>query len=235
MKKQQINLLAALKTTDAFGDKYAADFAATSVGGQQFALIKAAVSATAGLGAAQVAAGDETHGSVLGEAALRLKLHGDLLAISTAAHSLVLLGTAGLAGLFHMPRHESDQALLNTARAFVTDAAPFQAQFVSLNLAPTFIADLTTDIGAFETALKATGSGTGKKAGTTTSLRTTIRNAGIALHVLSTIVPNTYKNDPAKLAEWVVASHVEKHTPVPRPATLAKQAAAKAAPAKPAN
>jgi hypothetical protein len=24
------------------------------------------------------------------------------------------------------------------------------------------------------------------------------------------------KNDPAKLAEWVVASHVEKHTPVPR-------------------
>jgi hypothetical protein len=31
----------------------------------------------------------------------------------------------------------------------------------------------------------------------------------------------TGKNDPAKLAEWATASHVEKHTPTPRakPAT----------------
>ena len=41
-------------------------------------------------------------------------------------------------------------------------------------------------------------------------------DAGITLHVLNTIVPNTCKNNPQKLAEWVVASHVEKHTPVPR-------------------
>jgi hypothetical protein len=37
------------------------------------------------------------------------------------------------------------------------------------------------------------------------------------LHVLNTVVKNTYKNNPAKLAEWATASHVEKHTPVPRP------------------
>jgi len=43
------------------------------------------------------------------------------------------------------------------------------------------------------------------------------RFALIALHVLKTIVPNIYKNNPAKLAEWATASHVEKHTPVPRP------------------
>jgi len=30
-------------------------------------------------------------------------------------------------------------------------------------------------------------------------------------------VPNIYKNNPAKLAAWATASHVEKHTPVPRP------------------
>ena len=88
MKKREINLLATLKTTDAFGDKYAADFIATSTGGKQFALVKAAVTATSGLGATQVSAAGESHGSVLDEAALRLKLHGDLLGISTAAHSL---------------------------------------------------------------------------------------------------------------------------------------------------
>jgi len=36
------------------------------------------------------------------------------------------------------------------------------------------------------------------------------------LHVLNTVVKNTCKNNPAKLAEWATASHVEKHTPVPR-------------------
>jgi hypothetical protein len=35
---------------------------------------------------------------------------------------------------------------------------------------------------------------------------------------------NACKNDPSKLAEWATASHVEKHTPVPR----AKPAAAPA-------
>jgi hypothetical protein len=134
-----------------------------------------------------------------------------------------------------MPRHDGDQELLNTARAFVTDATPFQAQFVTLNLPATFIADLNTDIADFETALKAHKSGGGKKSVATTGIGKTIHDAGIALHVLNTVVPNTYANDPAKLAEWVIASHVEKHTPVPRPATLAKKAAAQAAKNKPAT
>lgn len=235
MKKREISLITTLKTTDAFGDKYAADFPTTETGGKQFALIKAAVTATAGLGADQISATEETHGSVLDETALRLKLHDDLLAISKAAHSLVLLGTAGLDGKLHMPRHGSDQELLNTARAFATDAAPFTAQMVELKLEPTFITDLNADIADFETALKAHGSGKGKKAGATTGLGQTIHDADVALRVLNTIVPNTYKNEPTKLAEWVVASHIEKHTPVSRPATLAKKAAAKAAKAKPAT
>src|ERR1035437_9538475 len=126
MKKRETSLLATFKTTDAFGDKYAADFAATSIGGKQFALVKAAVTATSGLGATQISAIEETHGSVLDEDALRLKLHGYLLNINTAAHSLVLIGTAGLDGLFHMPRHDGGQELLNVARAFAAYSVPFQ-------------------------------------------------------------------------------------------------------------
>jgi len=184
MKKPETSLLATLKTTDAYGDKYAADFSATSIGGKQFALVKAAVTATAGLGATQVSGGEASHAGVLDEVALRLKLHDDLL---------------------------------STARAFAADAVAFQAQFVSLKLADTFIADLNQDIGDFETAIKAKGSGGGKKGVATFGIGKTIHDAGIALHVLNTIVPNTCANDPAKLAEWVIASHVVKHTPVPRP------------------
>jgi hypothetical protein len=47
-------------------------------------------------------------------------------------------------------------------------------------------------------------------------LESTVQKAAVALHVLNTIVKNTYKNNPSRLAEWATASHVEKHTPVPR-------------------
>jgi hypothetical protein len=216
MNQQVTSLTSAFKTTAAFGVKYATDFPAASMGGQQFALVSAAVTQTSGLGAAQVSGKDSAHSSVMSKVAGRFHLHDDLLGICGAAHSLALLGTAGLNGKFHMPRSGGDQALLNSARAFATDAVPFSAQFISLGLSATFLAQLGADITAFEAAISAKGAGVGAQAGATGGLESTAHQAAIALHVLKTIVPNTYRNNPSRLAEWATASHVEKHTPVPR-------------------
>jgi hypothetical protein len=224
MNHQVTSLTAAFKNVDAFGIANAADFLPASMGGQQFALIHAAVPQTATLGAAQVSGADAAHSSVMSKVAGRFHLHDDLLGITTAAHSLALLGTAGLDGKFLMPRSGGDQALLNSARAFQTDAAAFSAQLISLGLPATFLTQLGTDITAFEASITAKGAGVGAQAGATGGLENTAHQAAIALHVLKTIVPNIYKNNPAKLAEWATASHVEKHTPVPR----AKPAAAPA-------
>ena len=209
------SLLATFKTTDAFGIENAADFPPTSTGGQQFALVRAAVPQAGALGAAQVSGEEQKVSGVLAKVAGRFHLRQDMHGITDAAHSLVLLGTAGLDGKFHMPRSGGDQALLNSARAFAADAVAFQAQFVSLGLAAGFIANLNADITAFEATVKAKGSGLGAQAGATGGLEDTAHQAAVALHVLNTIVRNTCKNDPAKLAEWATASHVEKHTPVP--------------------
>ena len=216
MNQQVTSLTAAFKNVDAFGLANAADFLPASMGGQQFALVSAAVPQTANLGGAQVSGGDAAHSSVMSKVAGRFHLHDDLLGITTAVHSLVLLGTAGLDGKFLMPRSGGDQALLNSARAFQTDAAAFSAQLISLGLSATFLPQLGTDITAFEASITAKGAGVGAQAGATGGLEDTAHKAAIALHVLKTIVPNTYKNNPAKLAEWATASHVEKHTPVPR-------------------
>jgi hypothetical protein len=224
MNQQVTSLTAAFKTVDAFGIANAADFLPASMGGQQFAFIHAAVPQTATLGAAQVSGADAAHSSVMSKVAGRFHLHDDLLGITTAAHSLALLGTPGLDGKFLMPRSGGDQALLNSARAFQTDAAAFSAQLISLGLPATFLTQLGTDITAFEASITAKGAGVGAQAGATGGLESTAHQAAIALHVLKTIVPNIYKNNPAKLAEWATASHVEKHTPVPR----AKPAAAPA-------
>jgi hypothetical protein len=217
MNHQVTSLTATLKTVDAFGIANAADFLPASMGGQQFALIHAAVPQTATLGAAQVSGESSAHSSVMAKVAGRQSLHDDLFRIANAAHSLALLGTAGLDGKFLMPRSGGDQALLNAARAFQTDAPAFSAPLIGLGLDASFVTNLGTDITNFEAAISAKGAGVGAQSGATGGLEDAAHKAAVALHVLNTIVKNTYKNNPAKLAEWATASHVEKHTPVPRP------------------
>ncbi len=224
MKQKISSLVATFKTVDAFGTKYAADFPPASLGGQQFALVHAAVPLTAGLGATQVSGGEQTHSAVLAKVAGRFHLHDDMIGITNTAHSLVLLGNTAIAGKFLMPHNNGDQALLNSARAFAADAVAFSDALISTGLAAGFITTLNADITAFEAAVNAKGSALGTQAGATGGLEDAAHKAAVALHVLGTIVKNTYKNDPAKLAEWATASHVQKHTPVPR----AKPAAAPA-------
>jgi hypothetical protein len=127
MKNQEIRTLDTLKRADAFHTANAADFPATSLGGQQFAIITDAVMQTGALGAAQLSAGSETHGSVLSKSTLRLLIQDDLVHLNRAAHSLALLGTPGVDGELRMPRGNGDQKLLNAARAFITDATPLNS------------------------------------------------------------------------------------------------------------
>jgi hypothetical protein len=221
MKQKISSLESALKTTDAFGIKYAADFLAASLGGQQFALIHTAVPLLSGLGATQVSGTEQTYSAILAKVAGRFHLHDDMIGITNAAHSLVLLGTDGLAGKFLMPHSNGDQALLNSARAFAADAVAFAAALISVGLPATFLTQLNADITAFESLITTKGTALTGQAGATGGLANAAHQAAVALHVLKTIVPNTYKNNPAKLAAWATASHVQKHTPVPRaqPAT----------------
>ena len=227
MKQKAASLNATLKNVSAFGVKYATDFPPPSTGGQQFAIVTTAVTQLAGLGAAQVSGGDAAHAAVMSLAVGRVHLHDDLAGIAGAAHSLALLGTTGLAGKFLMPRGNGTTKLLNAARAFLADATPLKAQFLTVNLPANFLDNLSSDIGIYEAALAAKGAGKGKRGGATGGIADAAHDAAIALHVLNTVVTNTYKNDPQKLAEWVIASHVQKHTPVPQTkpapaATLAK-------------
>lgn len=216
MNIHETSLLATFKNVSDFGIKYAAVFTPASVGGQQFALVSAAVPQEGDLGAQQISGGRQKKAGVKSKAVAYLQLHDGMLAISDAAHSLALLGTAGLDGKFHMPRNHGAQDILNTARAFKKDATPLAAQFTGVGLPADFLTQLDAHISDYETAISAKTSGLKAQAGATGGIEDTAHKAAIALHVLNTVVRNTYKNDPQKLAEWVVASHVERHTPVPR-------------------
>jgi hypothetical protein len=217
MEQKISSLIASCKTTDAFGLANAADFPAASLGGQQFALIHTFVTSAATLGASQVSSEEQTHSAVLGKVAVRFHLHDDMIGITNAAHSLVLLGNPTIGGKFLMPHSNGDQALLNAARAFAADAVAFSAALISVGLPATFLTQLSADITAFEGLITTKGSALAGQAGATGGLENAAHQAAVALHVLKTIVPNIYKNNPTKLAAWATASHVQKHTPVPRP------------------
>lgn len=223
MKKQVIRTLDTLKRVNVFYTNHTADFPATSIGGQQFAKVTAAVTQAGDLGEQQLTAGADAHNSVLSKATLRLLIHDDMAGINRAAHSLSLLGTAGLDGKFAMPHSRGDQKLVNAARSFITEATPFKAQMTQLGLAADFLDTLKTHTDGFETAGSGKAGGKETKAKATAGLGDTAHEAVIALRVLDTIVRNTYKNDAQKLAEWTVASHVERNQtkaakPAPTPA-----------------
>ncbi len=224
MKKQVIHTLDALKRVNAFYTNHAADFPADSIGGQQFAKVAAVVTQAGNLGEQQLTAGADAHHSVLSKATLRLLIHDDMAGINRAARSLSLLGTVDLDGKFAMPHSRGDQRLVNAARAFITEATPFKAPMTQLGLPADFLDTLKTHADAFETAGTGKAAGKESKASATAGLSDTAHDAVIALHVLDTIVRNTYKNDPQKLAEWIVASNVERNQakaaqPAPTPAT----------------
>jgi hypothetical protein len=215
MEQKANSLLATFKNVSTFGTKYVADFTAASIGGQQFAIVTNAVTSLGSLGSTQVSGGEQTHAGVLSKAVGRVHLHDDMIAITNAAHSLVLMGNATIAGKFLMPHSNGDQSLLNSARAFQTDAAAFSAALIGLGLPADFITHLGADITAFETAVTAKGAAQSTQGGATGGIADAAHQAAIALHILDTVVKNTYKANPQKLAEWAIASHVEKHTPVP--------------------
>lgn len=215
-------MLDAFVRVDAFHTTYAAGFPVGSAGDTQFAKIKAAIPQTGTLSGTQSAGSDAAHDAALRKAYDRVLIRKDLSAINHAAHSLALMGVAGTAGAFKLTDNHGDQALLASARGFVTNATPLTAQFVQVGMPADFLTTLGTHITQLETDNTAKGASGLASAGATGGIEKTVHDASVALHILDAIVRNTYRDNPTALAAWVMASHVErppKKVKLPAPAT----------------
>ena len=223
MKNTEINLNAMLTRTNNFGVAHAADFPATSKGGALFASIAAGVPKVGTAAAAQVSGGEAAKSGTDTKAISFIWLHDDLMAIHETAITLAQT-TPGLDDKFRMPHNLTYGNVLPTARAFATDAAPLQADFIACEMAADFLAQLNTAITAFAGATVTHSGGAGAKAKATTGISSNLQTAFQAVQGLDAIVHNKYRNDPVTLAEWAAARHVErtprhaKPTPTPTPA-----------------
>ena len=205
-----------------FGRDHANDFAANSVGKEAFTTLDGIINELDEHAASEASGfGRERHGTSSRSEA-REDLRDLVKAISRTAE--VLAGVPGVAGKFALPASNSDRALLNSARAFLSDLAPFVAQFEAHEL-PDLLANLNGKIAAMEAAIDVQAGGAGDHVASGAAIDEVIERGLQVRRTLDVIVRNKYEDDPAVLAQWTSAHHIEQaptrkkgpSTPAPSP------------------
>lgn len=130
----------------------------------------------------------------------------------------------GIADQFKMPRG-GDQAIINTARAYIIAATPIATEFTTRGFTATFLTDLQTAIDAADQAEDRQSAALGAQTAATAAISDHLKQLREAVRELDIIIRNKYRADPAALASWKSASHLErapkrtrKPTPTPPPA-----------------
>lgn len=146
------------------------------------------------------------------------ELHDELGDVREAAEAIAKeIADSSLIKRFRMPRSNGLTAITAKARAFAK-----AIRELSLNdelAAHGHPADTATALETLATALDGQegeqGTALGERVGATASIPVTIR-AGLAdVKTLDVIIGRIYKTDPATLAAWDTASHIQR-TPRPR-------------------
>lgn len=197
-----------LVRVDTFTAERAAAFPADTLGGETVAELKEAIqnltgaitSQTTGLSSAQRATAERM--------AAREALRESMKAIARTAR-VMALDTPGLENKFRLPRSGSVSTLLMTARAFATDALPLKAEFIRHELQPTFVEDFASDIAELERAMGGQNTGRDAHVSATASVESAAERGMNAVRRLDAIVRNKFRDDPATLAAWESARHIE--------------------------
>jgi hypothetical protein len=197
------------RRVQAFGKENAETFPPDSFAGEQFAAIDGALGDLEKHTTAQSAGLSAARQGTLGRAAARDQLMRTLEAISRTARPIAA-GTPGLIEKFRVPHNQNDQAVLASARAMAEAALPLKAEFIKRGMRPDFIEDLEADIQALDDAITHKIESRETHVASTAAIDDATERGIKALRELDPIMRNTFADDPAKLAAWLSAGHVER-------------------------
>lgn len=187
----------------------AADYVANSPGARVAALMVADIVAVRDLAAGQTGGASERSQHVNSK-------RDDLDDLKELMRLLDRAGDAledefsGIENLFGLPRNRNEHSILAAAQAQYEASAQYEAALIEYDLPAAFRAemrDLMDDINAANQAADASGTA---GAGSTGGLKATIERLNQNSKKLDNINHNKLRNDPAKLAAWIVASHLER-------------------------
>ncbi|HEV2862315.1 MAG TPA: hypothetical protein VGX48_14990 [Pyrinomonadaceae bacterium] len=165
--------------------------------------------------AAQSAAGGSARLGTAGKGTARTRLRGVLEMIVRTARAMAF-SIPGFDDKFRMPHNVSDQVLLNTARAFAAEAPPFKDEFIRHELPADFLETLNASIADFERGVQGQNTGNAARQSAKATIDAAVKRGMEAVRRLNPIILNKFKDDPAALASWESARHVER-SPRPKP------------------
>lgn len=209
MTDNEIREMQALERIDDFGTPRMGDFPRTGLGGQKFAEAKTLLTELRQLGEAQAAADGAAQASAEAKRRAKLSLQQKMRAYRETAKAMDA-DEPGTSDKFKLPTGNSEEALLNSARAFASTATAMKAGFVAREMPEAFLDDFTANITEFETHASELNLHTANRVGATAGIKSRLARAAQLRKELNPIVRNKYRNDPATLAAWNSASHVER-------------------------
>ncbi len=214
-----------------FGIAHAERFPADSLGGRTFAALAATLDQVSGHLTSQAQGYGATRSGTLSKAAARAALRQALDALARTARAMAA-DVPGLEGRFRVvPTRLNDLELLTAGRAFAGEAAALASPFIAHGLPAGFLAELQAALDAFEGTARDRVAARGARASARAGITATLDAADEAVARLDAIVPNTLRGEPALLAAWRVARHIQRTgtaaagpaepAPVPAPAVAA--------------
>ena len=192
-----------------FSSSHAADFAPASLGAQVITKLSTQLSELTSLTATQAAGGGAARQGTELRADARDDLRSRLKAFSRTAHAIAI-EVPGLENKFRVPRGDNDEELIAAARAAARDGVEFKDHFIAHEMPATSIDDLNASITRFEDKMDDQSGAVGDRVGSRVAINAKLEELMITRRQLNPIMENKYADDPATLAEWTRASHIER-------------------------
>jgi hypothetical protein len=192
-----------------FYPAHARYFSSNTIAVDAFSALGAALRRISEQTTLQIASANELRTTSANVAAARKALETHVRRIVDTAAG-ISVDKAGIDRAFRFPTVPTDQALVETAKAFVPEAESIKADFVTHCLPENFIDELKTAVDAFEEARLSKAASQNKRANATTALTGAMEEALKLLPRLDAVVANTLAGNPAALAEWDLTRAVPK-------------------------
>jgi hypothetical protein len=199
-----------IRRVDGFHADNAASFPAGTLGDTIFGRIHARVTAIGNFIADQTAGAGDFHAATMSKATRHEDLTRMLERLRRTVRSMSHApGNEHLKAKFRIPRSPAHQGLLAAARSSASDAQELQTQLAAYGLPPDFADQLNAKITAFEASLTDQNSGREDQVEATAGIENEIAEALKDVREVDGIVRNVFFDQPAKLAAWESARHIE--------------------------
>lgn len=110
---------------------------------------------------------------------------------------------------FRMPRG-GDQDILATAESYADQAEPIKTEFTKRAFKDNFIETLRAAITDFSETVNESDTARRERVGTNAALETPVKTCKLLIEDFDPIVKMHFRGHPQVLAEWLVASHIQR-------------------------